>query len=75
MKKNLSIVKHCKSENFIIKNGFHFNKKNPQEFIERLKEILSTQFKTEDQAVFGKGPYGLRKGFKRCSVDDFQWGN
>ena len=63
------------SENFIIKYGLHFDKKNPQEFIEHVKEVLRTQFKIEDRAVFGKGPYRLRKGFKRCSVDDFQWGN
>ena len=24
--------------------------------------------------MFGKGPYRLRKGFERYSVDDFQWG-
>ena len=63
------------SENFIIKYGLHFDKKNPQKFIERVKEVFSTQFKIEDRAVFGKGTYRLQKGFKRCSVDDFQCGN
>ena len=63
------------SENFIIKYGLHFDKKDPQEFIECVKEVLSTQFKTEDRAVFGKGPYRLQKMFKRYSIDDFQWGN
>ena len=48
-------------------------KKNPQEFIERVKEVINTQFRNEDRAALGKGPYGLRKGFERCSVDDFQW--
>ena len=27
-----------------------------------------------DWAVFGKGPYRLRKEFERYPVDDFQWG-
>ena len=49
-------------------------KKNPQEFIERVKEVINTQFRNEDWAVFGKGPYRLRKGFERYSADDFQWG-
>ena len=61
------------------KGGFglhelHFDKKNPQEFIERVKEVINTQFRNEDRAVFGKGPYRLRKVFERYSVDDFQWG-
>ena len=46
-------------------------KKNPQEFIERVKEDINTQFRNEDRAVFEKGPYGLRKGFERYSIDDF----
>ena len=52
----------------------HFDKKNPQEFMERVKEVIDTQFRNENRAVFGKGPYRLRKGFERYSVDDFQWG-
>ena len=52
----------------------HFDKKNPQEFIERVKEVINTQFRNENRAVFGKGPYRLRKGFERYFVDDFQWG-
>ena len=52
----------------------HFDIKNPQGFIERVKEVINTQFRNEDRAVFGKGPYRLRKVFERYSVDDFQWG-
>ena len=49
-------------------------KKTPQDFIERVKGFINTQFRNEDRAVFGKGPYRLRKVFERYSVDDFQWG-
>ena len=28
----------------------------------------------EDRAVFGKGPYNLRKGFEKYYVNDFKWG-
>ena len=62
------------SGNFIIKYGLHFDKKNPPEFIERVKEVINTQFRNEDRAVFGEGPYRLRNGFERYSVNDFQWG-
>ena len=27
----------------------------------------------EDRAVFGKGPYNLRKGFEKYYVNDFKW--
>ena len=59
---------------FVIKYGLHFDLKNPQEFIERVNEVINTQFRNEDRAVSGKGPYRLRKGFQRYLVDDFQWG-
>ena len=42
--------------------------------MERVKEVINTQFRNENRAVFGKGPYRLRKVFERYSVDDFQWG-
>ena len=32
------------------------------------------QFKNEDRAVFGKGPYKLQKGFEKYYVNDFKWG-
>ena len=41
-------------------HGLHFDKKSPQEFIERVKEVINTQFRNENRAVFGKGPYRLR---------------
>ena len=60
--------------NFIIKHGINFDKQKPQEFIENVKEITNMQFRNEDRAVFGKGPYNLRKGFKKDYVNDFEWG-
>ena len=49
-------------------------KKNPEEYIERVKEVINTQFRNEDRVVFRKGPYTLRKGFEGSPVDDFYWG-
>ena len=60
--------------NFIIKHGINFDKQKPQEFIEKVKEIINMQFRNEDRAVFGKGPYKLRKGFEKYYVNDFKWG-
>ena len=62
------------SGNFIIKHGINFDKQKPQEFIEKVKEIINMQFRNEDRAVFGKGPYKLRKGFEKYYVNDFKWG-
>ena len=47
-----------------MKYGLHFDIKNPQGFIERVKEVINTQFRNEDREVFEKGPYRLRKGLR-----------
>ena len=65
--------KWCRVRKFHCKLWVAFDKKNPQEFIERLKEVINTQFRNENRAVFRSGPYRLRKGFERYSVHDFQW--
>ena len=62
------------SGKFIIKHGINFDKQKPQVFIEKVKEIINMQFRNEDRAVFGKGPYKLRKGFEKYYVNDFKWG-
>ena len=48
------------SGNFIIKRGINFDKQKPDEFIEKVKEIINMQFRNEYGAVFEKGPYKLR---------------
>ena len=63
----------AESGNFI-KHGINFDKQKPQEFIEKVREIINMQFRNEDRAVFGKGPYNLRKGFEKYYVNDFKWG-
>ena len=64
----------AESGNFIIKHGFNFDKQKPEEFIEKVREIINMQFRNEDRAVIGKGPYNLRKGFEKYYVNDFKWG-
>ena len=61
----------AESGNFIIKHGINFDKQKQQEFIEKVREIINMQFRNEDRAVFGKGPYNLRKGFEKYYVNDF----
>jgi len=48
--------------NFMIKHGLHFDAKNPHEFIQEIKNIIETQQRNEDRAVFGKGPFQIREG-------------
>ena len=56
--------------NFIIKHGLHFDSKKPHHFIEEIKNIVETQQRNGDRAVFGKGPYRVRKQFEHLMVDD-----
>ena len=69
---NEFIANDVESGNFIIKHGINFDKQKPQAFIEKVKEIINMQFKNEDRAVFGKGPYKLRKEFEKYYVNDFK---
>ena len=38
--------------------------------MEKLKNIIQTQQRNEERAVFGKGPYRVRKEFEHLTVDD-----
>jgi hypothetical protein len=60
------------SANFLIKHGLHFNAQKPHQFIEKIKDIVETQQRNEDRAVYGKGQYRLRKEFQHLGVDDHQ---
>lgn len=59
--------------NFMIKHGLQFDSKKPHEFIQEIKKIIETQQRNEDRAVFGKGPFQIREGFKHLVVDDIMW--
>ena len=58
------------SANFVIKHGLQFCAQKPHEFIQKIKDIVETQQRNEDRAVFGKGQYRLREEFQHLSVDD-----
>lgn len=60
--------------NFMIKHGLQFDSKKPHQFIEEIKNIVETQQHNEDRAVFGKGPYKVRKEFEHLKIDDMTWG-
>ena len=60
--------------NFMIKHGLHFDPKKPHHFIEEIKNIVQTQHRNEDRAVFGRGPYKVKKEFQYLTVDDLTWG-
>ena len=62
------------SDNFIIKHGINFDKKKPQGFTKKVKEIINIQFRNEDGAVFEKVSYKLRTGFEKYYVNDFKLG-
>ena len=49
--------------NLVIKNHMHFEEKEPYKFIEEIKEVVEAQFRDEERAVFGRGPYRVRQHF------------
>ena len=60
------------SANFLIKDGLHFSACKPYEFFEKIKNIIETQQRNEERAVFGMGPYRVRKEFSHFTVDNVQ---
>ena len=66
-------INDVQAANFIVKNGLHFDPQNPRVFIESLKDVIKTQYRNEDRAAFGKGPYRQRKGFEHFLVNDLKW--
>ena len=59
--------------NIMVKYGLHFDPQKPHVFIESVKDVIKTQYRNKDRAVFGKGPYRLRKGFEHFLVSDLKW--
>ena len=48
------------SANIIIKHSLKSDAKKPQDFILEMKNIIETQYRNEDRAVFGKGMYAVK---------------
>ena len=63
-------TKDVEAANFMVKHGLHFDPQKPHAFIESVKDVIETQYRNEDRAVFGKGPYRLRKEFEHFLVND-----
>ena len=59
--------------NFMVKYGLHFDPQKPHVFIESVKDVIETQWRNYDWAVFGKDPHRLRKGFDHFLVNDLKW--
>lgn len=64
----------AEAANFMLKHGLHFDPKKPHHFIEEVKNIVQTQHRNEDRAVFGKGPFKVKKEFEYLAVDDLSFG-
>ena len=59
--------------NFMVKHALNFDPKSPEEFINEIRNIVETQFRNEDRAVFGKGQFKIRPEFQHLAVSDQQW--
>ena len=60
------------SANFLIKHGLYFSACKPYEFVEKIRNIIETQQRNEERAVFGMSPYRVRKEFSHLTVDNVQ---
>ena len=54
----------------MVKYGLHFDPQKPHVFIESVKDVIETQCRNEDRAIFGMGPYLQRKRFEHFLVND-----
>ena len=59
--------------NLMVKHALNFDPKSPEEFINEIRNIVETQFRNEDRAVFGKGQFKIRPEFQHLAVSDQQW--
>ena len=62
------------SGNFILKYGLHFEPKKPHKFVTQVKDIINMQFRNEERAVFGKGPFKVRPDFSHLIPDEIRLG-
>lgn len=60
------------SGNFMIKHALQFDPKQPHEFVEEMRNIVEEQYRNEDRAVFGTGPYEVRPEFQHFVVSENQ---
>ncbi len=59
--------------NFILKYGLKFKPTKPYKFVSNVKEIINNQFRNEERAVFGKGPYKVRPEFSHLIPNELKW--
>ena len=57
----------------MVKYSLHFDPQKPRVFIESVKDIIETQYRNKDRAIFGMGPYQLKKGFEHFLINDLKW--
>ena len=48
---------NVEAANCMVKYGLNFDFQKPHVIIESFKDVIETQYRNEDRAVFGKGPY------------------
>lgn len=56
------------SANFMLKHALNFDPKKPHEFVQDVKDIIETQYRNEDRAVFGRGMYEVTRNLGILSI-------
>ena len=59
--------------NFMIKYALEFDAKKPHESIESVRDLICLQYRNQEKAVLGKGPFIISARFKALKTPDSKW--
>ena len=57
----------------MIKYALEFDAKKPHEFIESIRELICFQYRNEETAIWGKGPYRVSPRFTALEIPESKW--
>ena len=60
--------------NFMIRYALEFDAKKSNEFIESVRDLICLQYRNEERAILGKGPYRVSPRFKALEIPESKWG-
>ena len=59
--------------NFMVKYALEFDTKKPHELIESVRDLICLQYRYEERAILGKGPYRISPRFKALEIPESKW--
>ena len=59
--------------NFMIRYALEFDAKKSNEFIESVRDLICLQYRNEERAILGIGPYRISPRFKALEIPESNW--